>query len=347
MTLSPRLLALATAVPRHRLRQEEVAGMAISLFDREASDIERMLPVFAHAGIASRYSCVPLDWYLRPHGWRERTALYIEHAVDLLTEAAEACLARAKTSRDEIGGIVVVSTTGIATPSLDALVMERLSLPRDLMRLPIFGLGCVGGVMGLSHAAGMARALAGRPVLLLVVELCALTFRFGDNSKSNIVAAALFGDGAAAALIGHGEGPILGPGGAHTWAGSLDIMGWRAEDDGLGVMFSRDIPALVREQLRPAADDFLARHGLSPSQLAGIVCHPGGIKVLDALEAAFDLPAGAMTAAREVLRDYGNMSAATVLFVLERLMAGGLAGRYLVSALGPGFTAGFQMLEAR
>ncbi len=346
MATSPRLLSLATAVPRHRIDQSEIERLSFTLFDPANSEIERMRPVFGNAGIETRYSCVPLDWCSRPHGWAERSRLYVDNAVDLLADAATRCLAAAGATPGDVDGIVLVSTTGIATPSIDALLMERLAMRRDTARLPIFGLGCAGGVAGLGHAAHMAAALGGM-VLLLVVELCALTFRHGDNSKSNIVAAALFGDGAAAALIGmKGKGPALGPTGSHTWASSLDIMGWRIEEDGFGVRFSRDIPALVRGELRSATEAFLKRHALSLSDIAGMVCHPGGIKVIEALESSFGLPSGAMTAARDVLRDHGNMSAATVLFVLERVLAGGVRGRQLLSALGPGFTANFQILEA-
>jgi len=227
------------------------------------------------------------------------------------------------------------------------LTHQEVALRRDIHRLPVFGLGCAGGVIGLSHAAALARAAPDSRVLFLVVELCALTFRHGDNSNSNIVASALFGDGAAAALVGcAGEGPALGPAGAHTWPGSLDVMGWNVAEDGLGVQFSRDIPGLIRAEFRAAAAAFLERHGLGLADIDRPICHPGGAKVLDALEAAFALPRGAMTEARSVLRDYGNMSAATVLFVLERALANGAAGRLLLSALGPGFTAGFQVLEA-
>ncbi|MEX1206280.1 MAG: 3-oxoacyl-[acyl-carrier-protein] synthase III C-terminal domain-containing protein [Dongiaceae bacterium] len=358
MPAQARLLSLATAVPPYRLRQVEVARLALELFDGKGSEIERLLPVFAHAGIETRYSCVPLDWYLRPHGWAERSRLYVENAVELLTAATETCLARAGAALGEIGCIVMVSTTGIATPSLDALLMERLGLRRDTRRLPVFGLGCGGGVIGLSHAAAMAGAAPGGKVLLLVVELCGLTFRHGDQSNGNIVATALFGDGAAAALIGcDGDGPALGPGGAHTWPRSLDVMGWRVADDGLGVLFSRDIPELVRNELRGVTDSFLAGHDLTLADIDRLVCHPGGAKVLNALEETFGQTRGAMTEARSVLRDYGNMSAATVLFVLERVLrtgaarlgeasGGARAGRLLLSALGPGFTAGFQILEA-
>ena len=138
----------------------------------------------------------------------------------------------------------------------------------------------------------------------------------------------------------------FGPSGTHTWPDSLDVMGWHVEDDGLGVLFSRDIPSLVREDMRPAADAFLNRYGLRRADIAGLVCHPGGVKVLDALEEAFELAPGTMQDARDVLREHGNMSAVTVLFVLQRMLRRGLHGRHLMSALGPGFSAGFQLLEA-
>jgi alkylresorcinol/alkylpyrone synthase len=183
-------------------------------------------------------------------------------------------------------------------------------------------------------------------VLFLVVELCALTFRKRDQSKSNIIATALFGDGAAAALLeSEADGPVIGSWGEYTWPDSLDVMGWNITDDGLGVLFSRDIPTLVRTQFREATDRFLAARGLSLGDVDAFVCHPGGAKVVAALEEAFGIPEGTLDAAREVLRDYGNMSAATVLFVLERMLARS-HGRYLMTALGPGFTAGFLTLNS-
>jgi alkylresorcinol/alkylpyrone synthase len=212
--------------------------------------------------------------------------------------------------------------------------------------MPLFGLGCAGGVIGLSRAAEMAAVRPGRRVLLLVVELCSLTFRFGDNSKSNIVAAALFGDGAAGMLInGAGNGPTLGDSGVHTWPDSLDVMGWQVEEDGLGVLFSRDIPTLVRREWRPVVDAFLSCRQLRWQDLAGFICHPGGAKVMDALEDALGGASATMRTARDVLRDFGNMSAVTVLFVLERMLRNCKPGRYLMSALGPGFTAGFQLMN--
>jgi len=345
MAADPHLLALATAVPSFVMRQDDIAALAPRLFDRSLSEIDRLLPTYDNAGIATRYSCMPLDWYLEPHGWKERSALFRGHGVALMAEAAGRCLERAGIGASEVDALIAVSTTGIATPSLDALLMERLPFRRNLVRLPIFGLGCAGGVLGLARGAALARAEPGSRVLVLVTELCALTFRHGDNSKSNVIASALFGDGAAAALVSTaGDGPCFGPGGEHTWSDTLEIMGWHIEEDGLGVLFSRDIPAFVRSRLREATDAFLDRHGLSLQDIDRFCCHPGGAKVLDALEASFGLAPDAMTEARQVLRDYGNMSAATVLFVLERMLLDSRRGRFLLSSLGPGFTAAFQLL---
>jgi alkylresorcinol/alkylpyrone synthase len=343
----PTILSVATAVPRVRMTQADVAMAAAQVFDRDRSDIERLMPVFDNAGVMERYSSVPMDWYFRPHGWRERNQLYLEGAVEVLTKAALEALEQAGRKPGDIAAVVVASTTGIATPSLDAVLLNRLGLPETIVRLPIFGLGCAGGVIGLSHAVALARTLPDGDVLFLAVELCSTTFRRTDMSKSNIIGAALFGDGAAAMVIGRpgSSGLRLGPSGMHTWPDSLRVMGWEVEDDGLGVLFSRDIPTLVREEMRPAADAVLARCGLNTRDLAGYVCHPGGVKVLDALEQTFDLAPGTMAAARDILRDYGNMSAVTVLFVLQRMMRDGLAGRHLMSALGPGFSAGFQIIE--
>ncbi|MBV8493124.1 MAG: type III polyketide synthase [Alphaproteobacteria bacterium] len=351
MPAIPRLVALATAVPPYQLDQEKVVERVKRLFGSSPM-LDRLLPVFANSGIERRYSTVPLDWYDEPHGWAERNRRYVAGALDLLESVAGRVLDRAGLSASELGGIVTVSTTGIATPSLDALLIERMRLPRDLARSPLFGLGCAGGAIGLARAAEMAAAMPERAVLCLVVELCTLSFRRGDEAKSNIVATALFGDGAAAAVVrcGRGDdGPAIVASGEHTWPNSLDIMGWDIADDGLRAVFSRDIPRLIEAELRPIADEFLARHGLHLADIERFVCHPGGPKVLDAFEQVFGLRPEAVAEAREVLRDYGNMSAASILFVLERMLAGSRAagepwGRALLTALGPGFTAGFVLL---
>jgi len=348
MPANPRLLSIATAVPPYPLDQNAVIRRVQALFDG-APSLERLLPVFTNTGIRTRYSCVPIEWYDRPHGWAERNRAYIAGALDLLESTAQRLFDRAGIDKHQVDAIVTVSTTGIATPSLDALLIERMGLRRDVRRLPIFGLGCAGGVVGLARAAGQALAAPGETVLFLVVELCALSFRRDDWSKSNIVATALFGDGAAGALLSTaGRGPAIIATGEHTWPGSLEVMGWDVADDGFSAVFSRDIPQLVATRLRGVADKFLDRHGLALDAVDRFVCHPGGIKVLAALEEAFGLPKGALAWARRVLRDYGNMSAATVMFVLEQMLAEAPRWKLaLMNALGPGFTAGFLVLDNR
>lgn len=343
------LVSLATAVPNFGLAQEDVARHAGELFAPMVADFSRLTPIYRNAEIEQRHSCVPIDWYSQPHTFGERNDLFLSNATDLLTEAGAKALAAADMSAHEIDTIVTICSTGIATPSLDARLIGRLGLRSDVQRLPIFGLGCAGGVLGLSRAAAMAKARPQSTVLLLAVELCGLTFRAQDRSKSNIVATALFGDGAAAAVISsrsrYADKPMLGAGGEHTWPDSLDVMGWDIGDDGLKVIFSGNIPDLVRHDLRPVAEHFFADHGILPEEIAGYICHPGGAKVLDALEDCFGLQRGTMRHARDVLREHGNMSSVTVLFVLAAAMADGVRGRHLLTALGPGFTAALQVID--
>jgi|SRR5580700_903081 alkylresorcinol/alkylpyrone synthase len=347
MTPDARVLAVATAVPPFALGQSEVIRRIELALGPRSREIVRLLPMFGNTGIDCRYSSVPIEWYEDLHEWPERNRVYLDSSLDLLESAARRVLERAGRRVDEIDAVVAVSTTGIATPSLDALLMERMQMRRDVQRLPIFGLGCAGGVIGLSRAGTMARMTPGSLVLFLVVELCALCFRRDDFSKSNIVATALFGDGAAAALISsNGEGARIVGGGEYTWPDSLDVMGWDVMPDGFKAIFSRDIPDLVSTKLHDVAVDFLAGHGLKLSDIDCFVCHPGGAKVLDALETAFELQPGRLVTSRDVLRDYGNMSAATVMFVLDRTIGDSQRWRHaLATALGPGFTAGFTLLE--
>ncbi len=341
------LLSLATAQPTGRLNQAVAAEVAQRIFESNDSEISRLLPVFANAGIESRAVAAPLEWLARPHGWRERQERFMTQARILAQQALRSCLDQAGLGPEEITGLVVACSTGSATPSLESYLIEDLGFRADLERLPIFGLGCAGGVLGLSRTAALARSRPGCRYLFLSLELCSLTFRPGDQSNSNIVATALFGDGAAAALLSteQSTGARLTQGGEHTWPGSSDIMGWDVCDDGLGVRFSKNIPRLVLQKMRAASDHFLAGQGLQQTDLQGIIPHPGGEKVLNALAKVYDGESNGIKAARQVLRQHGNMSGPTVLFVLEQLLQTGLSGRHLMTALGPGFTAAFQLIE--
>jgi alkylresorcinol/alkylpyrone synthase len=341
-----RLAALATRVPEHRFSQTEARTRAAALFADAMPDVDRLLPLFDNAGIEWRYSAQPIAWHTEGHGFAIRNTSFIAAAEGLLADAARTAIARAGIEPDGVDAVVCVCSTGIATPSLDARIAERLGLRHDVERTPLFGLGCAGGALGLSRAAALARANPGSRVLFLVVELCTLALRLSDRTKANLVACALFGDGAAAAILSTDlPGPRLGISGEHRWNGTLEVMGWQVEDDGLGVLFSVKVPEIARQHTRAATLAFLERHGLDYTAVDRFICHPGGAKVVDALERAYELEPGTLADARAVLRDYGNMSAATVLFVLVRALREPGWRRGLLTAMGPGFCAAYQMIE--
>ena len=350
MVRPARLLSLATALPPHRIAQSEVRAWAEAHFAARGYPIDPLLSAYDNAGIAERRAALPLDWCGAPHGWRERSEVFREAGLDLLQEAAERCLNEAGLKPDAVDAILTVSSTGISTPSLEALLMDRMAFRHDVERLPVFGLGCAGGVAGMAQAARLAQARPGSRVLLLTLELCALNFREGDVSKGNVIATVLFGDGAAAALFstdGPAEAPALLADAQHRWPGSEDVMGWSVEEDGLGVIFSRDIPRLIERDMAPVLEGFLEREGLSVADLAHTACHPGGAKVLTALEGVLGGAPGGLAHERAVLGRCGNMSSPTALFVLRDLLdaeSGTLKGPTLSLALGPGFSAALALL---
>jgi len=339
---------VATAYPPYVLRQEEVLAKASEVFGHRAELMQRMAKSYGNAGVRTRNSCVPLEWYHQRHGWAERAQLFEENALALLTEAGRRVLEQAGVSPEDVAATVTVSSTGIVTPSLDSLLQGPLGLSPTVQRLPVFGLGCAGGVIGMSRAAAMARSMPGKWVLFMCTELCGLTFRPSDDSKANIIGTTIFGDGAAAMIMRADDAEGLAritAWGEHTWPGTRDVMGWKIEDDGLGVVFAQSIPVLVREKMRETTDAFLAREGVAQEDLAGLIVHPGGEKVLAALEASYELAPGALEDARVVLAEHGNMSAVTVLAVFERALARGAKGKHLMTALGPGFSVGMALVE--
>lgn len=311
------------------------------VFGLRMPEYERIAPVFENAGIEARHSVCPGDWYEQAHDWNERTAVYLKEATALFVEAAAVALDRAGLDASGIDTVVTVSSTGIATPSLETRASAARGLRPDVSRVPVFGLGCAGGVTGLSIAARLAEARPGSNVLLVAVELCSRAIRLDQLTKANIVALALFADGAAAAVIRSGVAGIASVDGAaeHTWPGTLDIMGWNVDPQGFGVIFDRSIPPFAEEKLADAVDVMLAAQGLLRSSVDRFICHPGGAKVLDAIEAALTLANGTLDHERAVLSRFGNMSAPTALFVLERVIIEGLPQHSQLVALGPGFTA--------
>jgi alkylresorcinol/alkylpyrone synthase len=333
------LLSVATAVPPHVLEQEEAKALARRLFGTRSKHFDRLSPVFDNAGIAKRHIVQPVEWYEGDNGWKTRNAVYLEAAEQLYVGSARKALEQAEVRPDEVDALVTVSTTGLATPSLEARVAGEMGFRDNVERVPIFGLGCAGGVTGLATAARLA-AIPGKVVLFVTVELCSTSIRLDKLSKANIVATALFGDGAAACVLrGGGSGIARVEGGGEIlWPGTLGIMGWDVEDPGLGVIFDRAIPPFVEDNMARAVERIAATIGMERGELGRFTCHPGGAKVIAALEQSLALADGALDHERAVLMDYGNMSAPTVLFVLERLIAEGLPERTMLLALGPGFT---------
>jgi alkylresorcinol/alkylpyrone synthase len=339
---NPCILSAATAVPPHRIEQADTKKFARRLFAGKFRDLERLLPIFDNGLIETRHTCQPMEWFGQEWSFPERNALYIEHALELSEKAAHRCLDRAGVQPEKVGALFFVSTTGISTPSLDAKLLFRLGLDPHLKRIPVWGLGCAGGATGMARAADYARAYPEELVLVVVVELCSLTFQVGDVSKSNLVAASLFADGAAAVLLGAGEGPEVLGSHSTTWPGTEDVMGWDLIETGLKVRFARSVPQIVRTRTRATMEEACEKHGISLEDLRHLVVHPGGVKVLEAYEEALGLESGSLDLSREILRGYGNMSSASVLFVLEQFLEGCPigSGEYgSISALGPGFSA--------
>ncbi len=345
------LLGLATAVPTVCLDQATVIDHARRIFGGRTGLFETLESVYTNARIETRYACEPLDWFDAATGIAEKTQLYETHATRLAQQVSEKALKETGLTAADIDSIVFVSSTGIATPSIEARLVNVMPFRADVQRLPIFGLGCAGGVIGMTRAAQMAAAQPGSRCLVIVVELCSLAFRYDRLTKSNLVATALFGDGAAAAVLsseGAGGGGAalgtMGAGGEHLWRDTLNVMGWDIDDQGFDVIFHRDIPQIVAGAFNSAMTEFLERADVERAAIERPCCHPGGVKVLDALEDVFSLARGDLDAEREVLRGYGNMSAPTVLFVLDELRRRDARGQHLMTALGPGFTGAFQLV---
>ncbi len=339
---SVNIQSVATAVPDYRVSQADVKKFAAALFKESFKELDRLLVIFDKAKIQARYVTCPIDWYGRLHSLAEANAIYEEVALRLAEEAALKALAQGGVDPAGIGMIIFVSSTGIATPTLDAKLIQKLGLSPHTVRLPVWGLGCAGGVAGIARAAEMAGLMPGKAVLMVTVELCSLTFQYNDRSKSNLVGAGIFADGAAAAvLMAGGCGPAILGSYSTLFDDSEDVMGWDVVDTGLKVRFSRDIPAIVRNHLPGLVTEGCQAWGVSREKLRYFITHPGGAKVLEAYITSLELRRDALNDAYYILENYGNMSSSTVLFVLERFLNHTRAsGDYgLMLTLGPGFSA--------
>ncbi len=344
----PTLLGIATASPGAAVPQGHFKDLLTELWIGSDVALRAMLDVFETSGVRTRHFALPLEEYAGLETFAQRNAKFVERARALNAEAALEALRRAGRSVDDVTHVVLVTTTGIATPALDALLINDIGLPAHVRRFPLWGLGCGGGASSLGLAADLARTSPDAVVLVVVVELCSLAFVPGERTKLNLVASALFGDGVASFVVGsEGSGLELASHRTTTWPDTLGMMGWDLTEKGLGLVLSRNLPNFARERMGAVMDDLRAQAGWGPDeQPAFAAIHPGGPKVLDALSDSLGLAPALLEPARRVMARYGNMSAPTCLFVLEEILreTPEPSGPGLYSALGPGFSSDMGVL---
>lgn len=342
---------VGTAVPENAIEQNAAAATVARSLRLGAERAAALEALFAHTRVHRRRSIVPLELVGEPRSLTDRMALYRRHALELALGAARRCLEQAGVLASAIDLVITSSCTGLLLPSLATLLVEPLGLRPDVRRLPLTELGCAGGASALAQAYAHVRAFPGARVLVVAVELPSLTFQTGDASSANLVASALFGDGAAAVLVESGvEQAAVEIVAAHTglMPASLDDMGFDLRDSGLHVVLSKNVPSIIAARTPPLVRGFLAAHGLALGDLRFFVLHPGGRRVLEALETGLGLEPAHTQASWDVLRDYGNQSSASVLFVLRETLGRGVpAGYGLLAAFGPGITAELVLLRGR
>ncbi len=368
----PVIRSVATALPPHTLAQNHIRDLARAHFAPAFPEVERYMSVFRHAQIDTRHFVAPLEWFTSPRSFKECNDLFIASATALGEDAARRCLAAAGCAPSDVDHLLWVSTTGMAAPSPDAMLINRLGMHQHTRRTPIWGLGCAGGVAGLARAYEYTLAFPDQRVLLISAELCSVTFQWNDRSKRNLIASSLFADGVAAVLVegdetgGQGIGgrrqggvpaPIPDPpapiprilGTQSTiWPDTIDIMGWDMVDTGMQVVFSSRIPQIVRTLMHENVSEFLAQHGLTIDDIDHWILHPGGAKVISAYESALAIDHERLAHTRAVLRECGNMSSATVFFVLEAFLRAGAPGpgEYgVLAVLGPGFSCELALIR--
>ncbi|MFF2586321.1 type III polyketide synthase [Peribacillus butanolivorans] len=353
----PYLLSASHIKLPYLLSQEKIMEFSREIFGSSFKNIERLLRAFKNGQVENRYFSNDLEWFKEEHTFAEKNDIYIQQAVEFGKEAIEKCLANTeflidKLQPSELDAFFYISSTGMATPTIDARIMNELPFNPHTKRIPIWGLGCAGGASGLSRAFEYCKAYPKAKVIVLSVELCSLTFQRNDISKSNLIGTSLFSDGISCVLICGDEvsAEKFSKKDQHLkfldsqstlMPNSLDVMGWEVKDQGLYVVFSKDIPTIIKDWLKPNVEAFLVENGLMLGDVKDFIAHPGGKKIIDAYHEALGFNESMTAESMGILREFGNMSSATILYVLERFMIrGGNIGEYgLAAALGPGFSS--------
>jgi alkylresorcinol/alkylpyrone synthase len=366
-----KILSVGTAFPPHYYDQQQLLETLRAYWAREHHNPERLERLHRNVLVGGRHMALSIEEYERLTGFGDANDAWIRVGLEVGEAAVRDALERAGVGVDQVDALFTTTVTGIATPSLDARLMNRLELPPRVKRTPLFGLGCVAGAVGIARAADYVRAFPDQVAVLLSVELCSLTMQREDLSIPNLIATGLFGDGAAAVVVAgadrarelpHASGPRVVASRSVFYPDSEEVMGWQVSERGFRIVLSADVPKVVEDYLRRDVDAFLADHGLTREEIRSWVCHPGGPKVLEAMERSLELPAGALDLTWRSLREVGNLSSTSVLLVLRDTLDGGggngagdasgTAGHRppsgspgLLLAMGPGFCSELVLLE--
>lgn len=346
------ILATSTTYPEHYFSQSEVLDALLAFWNPDRKTRAIVERLHQHTAVEGRHFACPLTDYLALDTFGKTNDVFIQVGCDLGERAIRCCLRQAGLDPRQLDAIFFVSVTGIASPSVDALLVNRLGLSPSIRRNPIFGLGCVAGAAGLSRAADYVRAYPDQVAVLLSVELCSLTFQRHDQSAANLISCGLFGDGAAAVLVAGSGVPRRGPRIVASdrvfYPNTEDVMGWKITEHGFRIVLSPEVPKVVIDNLGPNVDAFLATQGLSRRDIGSWIMHTGGPKVLEATQESLGLPREALEVSWDALRRVGNLSSASVLVVLDEVMTHRRPApgtRSILAAMGPGFCAEMLLLE--
>ena len=347
-----KIAAVGKALPPNYYGQETLLGALRERWADRYFNPERLERLHKNVLVGGRHLALPIEEYETLTTWGKANDAWIRVAQEVGGRAVLDALEKAGLSTADVDALIFVTVTGVATPSIDARLMNRLKLPSRVKRMPIFGLGCVAGAAGIARAADYVKGHPDEVAVLLSVELCSLTLQPEDLSIPNLIASGLFGDGAAAVVVTGdergGDGPRVVDTRSVFYSDSERVMGWDISETGFKIVLSSDVPTVAREKLQPDVDAFLADHGLTRADITSWVCHPGGPKVLEAMHEALELPDGALDVTWRSLREVGNLSSTSVLLVLEETLANhrpspGSWG--MLIAMGPGFCSELVLLR--
>ena len=348
-----KIVSTGTALPPHYYPQETLIAAFRQHWGPRLERFSILERLHMATSVDGRYLTLPIEAYPKLKRWGEANDIWIEAAQELGQQAICRALDAAGIDRDQIAALFFVSISGVCSPSIDARLVNRMRLNRNIKRIPIFGLGCVAGAAGLARAADYVKAYPEQVAVLLSVELCSLTLQQDDLSTANLISVGLFGDGAAAAVVAgeraaSTDGPEIIATKSVFYPDTERVMGWDISEKGFQIVLSKQVPEVVEANLGQDADLFLAEHGLTRSDIGSWVLHTGGPRVLEATATALGLPDNALAVSWECLRRTGNLSSASVLFVLEEVMRNrrpppGTWG--MLAAMGPAFCSELLLLR--